>query len=212
MRKDAGPARFTLLDGMTLIVVIAVGLAIVRGFAQVRGVTHKVSISHRFEAKRLRTVSVSRGEFIDRVTANFIQPRSKGDAIYAAGHLAFWSGPFLAGLTLMSARGSLRASRRNRGRPGVVAAGALGLAAVVAALRHPALMASGGVWFWWVEFWASLPRLAGFAVAAAWLGLRLRGRFRVGRGWAPRLGVGVGAAWIGLAVLDLMGAWLFFLG
>jgi hypothetical protein len=108
--------------------------------------------------------------------------------------------------------------RRLAGRPGMAMAIAVIVAMITAAVRQPHLLIPSPAnlsqlrWReWWLEFWFTVPRLSGFAVAVSWLTLAFCGRWRAGAGWPDRLGVFLGVVWIGMAAADLAATWLLAL-
>ena len=89
--------------------------------------------------------------------------------------------------------------------------------AVVTVVGYPPLLIeASGPWtisswawrYWWVYTWFALPRHAGFAVALAWLGLVLGGRWVSDRGWLDRAGRALGWCWIVMGSLSLLSSWL----
>lgn len=207
MKQDM-PRSFTLSNAMVLIVAVAAGLAITRSFGDFMTVRREVSISYRTGPSSNKAIGVSTSDYVDRSTAVLFRPRIKGEIIYWSRQLSFWPGPCLVALSLVTAGSSLRPPRRRSALlPGVVATTALLMSMAASALRHPTLLMQGHLREWWLEFWFTLPRLAGLAVAVSWITLASTGRWRLVGGWFDRLGVAVGACWIGMAVLDLLATW-----
>ena len=210
------PRRFTLLDAMALIVAIAVGISITRSFGDFVNIRRSIGISfesndHSPSNMAYRSATYS-SDYIDRATATAFPPRSKGEMIYLARQLAFWPATCMAALSLATLGLGLGHALRLVRRPGLVMAVAVAVAMGAAAVRLPQLLSLKPnplqLWrLWWSEFWVTVPRLAGFAVAVAWVTLALGGRWRAGGGWLDRLGVSLGATWIGMAMIDVGAAW-----
>ena len=123
-------------------------------------------------------------------------------------------GGWSAALPLLRLRG-LR-PRRSFGQPGIVAclaawAGSAwgGLAMVITIGLSQTRPRPGGAvapfWMWAREFLAGkMLGMTGLAVAAAWLGLALAGRWRRPEDWIDRLGRILGWGWIGAGFLWAM--------
>jgi len=207
------PRRFTLFDAMALVVAIAVGLAISRNLGNFSTVRRDVDVSFRDGEKSTTSFKVGTSDYMNRLTAAYFRPPIKGEVIFWARQLYFWPGPCMAGLSLATLGLGVAQGRRFARRPAMAMAMAVCAALAVAAVRLPFLLGFGPSplqlhWReWWLELWFTVPRLAGFAVAVSWLTLALGGRWRVSGGWPDRLGVVLGAIWIGMAVMDLGATW-----
>jgi hypothetical protein len=198
---------------MVLVVAIAVGFSIPRGFADFIYIRREVNASFKIDERTTSSIVVSTGDYMDRATAAAFRPPIKGVVLYWARRLSFWPGPCMAALSLAMLGLGLGQARRLAGRPGMAMAVAVVLAMVVTAIRLPDLLILRTSppqlhWRgWWLEFWFTVPRLAGFAVAVSWATLALGGRWRAGGGWLDRLGVLLGTIWIAMAMIDLGATW-----
>lgn len=213
------PRRFTLSDAMVLIAAIAAGLAIPRSFGDFETVRRGVHVSFRDGEHSTTSIGVDTSDYMDRATMALFRSRIKGAFFYWSNQASFWPGPCLAALTLATFGIGLgtprRSLRRLARRPGAAMAMAVIFAMAVTSIRLPHLLMAGSKplrWAeWWLEFWFTLPRLAGFAVAVSWITLALSGRWKAGSGWRDRLGLAIGICWIGMAALDLAAAWCWAL-
>ena len=218
--KDARPRRFTLLDAMALVVAVAIGLAIARGFGNFSTIRREVQVSFWVDSRSTSTIGVNTSDYMNRATAASFRPPIKGEIIYWGKQLSFWPGPCMAALSLATLGLGFRRAPRPARRAGTVMAVAVTVAMAAAAVRLPHLLIlkPGPTsplqlhWReWWLEFWFTLPRLAGFAVLVSWVSLAVGGRWRAGGGWLDRLAVLLGAVWIGMAMLGLGTTWYYAL-
>ncbi|MHC5540592.1 hypothetical protein ACYOEI_20415 [Singulisphaera rosea] len=207
--------RFTLLHAMIFVVAVAVGLAIPRSLGNFVTVRRDVTVSFQERVGVTSNVGVNISDFMNRETAGWFRPPIKGWIIYWSRQITFWPGPCLAALSLATFGLGLRQDRRFARRPGMAMGLGVVIAIMVAAVRLPHLLIAGPslsnlrVKEWWLEFWFTLPGMAGFAVAVSWATLVFGGRWRVGRGWLNWLGVLLGACWIAMATLDLATSWYY---
>jgi len=63
----------------------------------------------------------------------------------------------------------------------------------------------------WLYFFSSLPRLAGYTVAVPWLALALGGRWSKEPGARGQVGRALGWCWIAMALSSELGVWCFAL-
>lgn len=214
---QAKPLRFTLLHAMTFVIAVAVGLAVLRSLGNFVTVQRDITVSFQERIGVTSSVGIGVSDYMNRQTAAYFRPPIKGVIIYWSRQFSFWPGSCLAALSLATFFLGLRQGRRSTRRPGMAMSVAVVIAMSVAAVRLPHLLVNSQgalplrVKEWWLEFWFTLPRLAGFAVAVSWVTLVLGGRWRVGRGWLDRFGVLLGAAWIAMAILDLATTWYYAL-
>jgi hypothetical protein len=202
---------------MALVAAVAVGLAVPDGFRNFSTVRRDVNVSFQDGENSTSSLGVGASDYMNRLTAASFRPPIKGEIIYWARQFYFWPGPCMAGLSLATLGFGIAHGRRLARRPGMAMATAVCAAMIVAAVRLPHLLGVGPGplqlhWReWWLEFWFTVPRLAGFAVAVSWLTLALGGRWRVGGRWQDRLGVCLGAGWISMATIDLAATWYYAL-
>lgn len=160
--------RFTIADGMVLVVATAVGLMLARAYIN--------SIFEHYPP-RFRTAA--------------LLARGSGNCLAAACMLV------LIPLRLKQPRPPLRRLVRQPGFAACVAAAvALGWAAVDAGCEA-ALMASHDPASWpFYQIWHSETRHVAAAVVGAWLALWASGLCRPERGWVDRLGRVLGGWWL----------------
>jgi hypothetical protein len=192
MRQN-GSRRFTLLDLMALVVAFAAGLAIPRSFGDFVTVRRQVDVSFRAGENSTTNIGVSSSDSMNLETANLFKPPIKGQVIYWARQLSFWPGPCLGALSLVTLILVFRHAHQTTDRlargPGTATCIAVLLAMATAAVRLPQLLIPNSFpgqairfrWAeWWLEFWFTVPKLAGFAVAVCWVTLALGGQMRAG--------------------------------
>jgi len=137
---------------------------------------------------------------------------------YWGQRLSLWSAPCLAAWTLAVLGLAFVRRRGDPWRPGSVAGAAVLLALACAAISRPEMLfyyrarPTGPLYLdwlpWWLSLWLSVPRLAGFAVAASWLSLGLGGGWKSDPGWIDRAGRFLGVAWLILGTAGILTTWL----
>ncbi|MDG3006867.1 hypothetical protein [Paludisphaera mucosa] len=180
---------FGLSDAMILVAAAAIGLALAR--------TPAAFVAHMFSRMPSRP------------------PVHRTFAYLYDGFAAAF--PMVAALTLAAILLRFRRPRPTFRRlvrqPGLIACAAAATALVIGLLHSLPVgfnfMGTSGFDGW--TYYASITEshACDYAVVGAWLATALSGRWRPERSWIDRLGRVLGAAWIGVIVLEFVVTWAF---
>ncbi len=191
--RPTGARPFGILDGMTLVAALAVGIATVRWvFPEVT----TVSLSQVIETVRK---AMSERKWIEALS------------LIAEIKMFLLNLPMaLLSLALLILRFRSPRPRRRRmfSQPGVMACVSVSATAIITALLAllslmiPALRGTGGDPL--NGFLVLGSSACGFAVAVSWMTLVLVGRWRPERGWIDRMGRVLGLYWMSLAPVEAM--------
>ncbi len=216
--------RLSVLDLIIMIAAAALGLSLARGLPDYVVVKNEVMVCRELTKSSPGFFSENTGglgwntTWGGRFTTAGRPPRERPS--YWLGHVPCWSAPCLLFLTLaamaLGFRGPRPRFRRMARRPGMAAGLAVALALVVTAMAPLRYFVDRGTWIvgsndnWPLfEVYAltTLVPLAGFSVAASWLGLALGGRWSTEVNAGGRLGRVLGWCWIAMAVSGEVAAW-----
>jgi hypothetical protein len=213
-------SRLSVSDLLALIAATALGLALMRSLPHYNGWYTNVLIIHDdiAVARNSPGWGLNLQDFATTVTERSLQHRPS----YWLGHIPYWMGPCLVSGTFasmaMNFQGKRLRLRRLARRPGMAVGPALILALGVAGLQILQASTTNGILLanlsqgwesYWAFVWMTLPRLAGYTVAAWWLALALSGRWSGSVSVGGRLGSVLGWLWIAMAVVGEFGAWSF---
>jgi hypothetical protein len=214
------PRRLSLIDAMVLVAATAPGLALTRSLPEYLGTREQFQINNRIEGNSSGGWGLGTPKAVFTTAGRPLKER----ASYWLGHAPYWAGPCLLSWSMAAAGLALRGTRpRPRPSPGPPSSAA-GLAVAVALAvqlgRVFQYQSASGMPMsnlmkypeaYWGYFWISLPRLAGYSVAVAWLSLAWTGRWSAESGAIGNLGRALGWCWIAMAVSSEVGMWCFAL-
>jgi hypothetical protein len=217
--------RVTVSTLLVLVAALAAGLVVTRSLPEYLFFYDKSQVVHDFQVTATGTNFGGYGVGLGGPVYKPVGRPFKERTSYWLGHIPYWSGPCLSSLTLaVTALGFHRPRPRWRRlvrTPGMVAGLAVALALVVKAIQGllflnlsgtPLFLLNPGWKGPWVNFWITLPGLAGYTVAASWIILALGGRWSAGSNAQERLGRAVGWCWVAIALSSTTGTWCFELG
>jgi hypothetical protein len=213
-------SHLTVLDLLVLVAATATGLALTRSLPEHLAIRRHIHVAVR--ASETTITGWGMGERVAVMSPAARPFRTRPS--YWLIHLGYWTAPCLASWSLAATalefRRPGRSLRRLARRPGPAAGLALLLAMLAESIRFFQFSFEHGRswsvdwagWGPWAVYWISLPRIAGFAVAVSWLTLALSGRWMSESGATGWLGRAIGAGWIVLAFLNVLGDWFMSQG